>query len=260
MSNDLAVYKGEKFAILKQDVKALPDILAANIGDGSINQSDMDRVGIPGAGGLAWSVPDINGEPEAVSDLIGVILMHGDRRAYWNIGFNESGGGSPPDCSSYDGRVGTGYIRGEEQVDAKGNRIEPKTRSCKNCPMSQWGSADTGDKNKKPSNGQACTQRKLLFLLRQNDVLPIIVDLAPTSIKPFTQFMLRLTSRGIPCYGAVVGLKLRNEQSASGIRYSVVSPRLISVLSEEDVESMRKVADAMKPYFSQTGVEFKTEE
>lgn len=252
---ELAKYSGEKYAILKQDISALPAILEANIGAGqAINEFDMDRVGIPGGGGLAWSVPDLNGEPEAVPELVGVILLHGDRRAYWKIGFDESGGGTPPDCSSMDGRTGIGYIRGEEKENG-----EPKTRACKTCPMAQWGSGDFDDKGQplpknKCSNGQACTQRKVVFLLRQGDVLPLIVDLAPTSIKAFTQFMLRLTSKGIPCYGAVVGLKLRNENSNTGIKYSVVSPRLISTLPDEDITKMSQIAAAMKPYFDKTGV------
>jgi len=258
--SELAVYSGERYAILKQDISALPAILEANIGAGNtIGEFDMDRVGVPAGGGLAWSVPDMRGEPEAVPELQGIILLHGDRRAYWKVGFDESGGGSPPDCSSLDGRVGVGYIRGEDP-----EKQPARKRDCKTCPMSQWGSADVDDAGKplpkeKCTNGQACTQRKVVFLLRQGDVLPLIVDLAPTSLKAFNQFMLRLTSKGIACYGAIVGLKLRVENSNSGIKYSVVAPRLINVLSDEDRDAMAKIATAMRPYFDRTGVQISSD-
>jgi hypothetical protein len=262
-STSLAVYSGPKFEVLKRDPASLPALFAANISaaDG-INEFDMDRVSVPSGGGLAWSVPDLNGEPEAVAELKGVILFHGDRRAFWSVGFDESGGGGPPDCTSVDGRTGFGLIRGEV-----GTACEPKSRVCKTCPMAAWGSADFDGDNKPitkknpqgqlvpvHTNGQACTQRKVVFFLRQGDILPMVVDLAPTSIKSFNQFMLRLTSRGIPCYGAEVGLKLKNEQSGAGIKYSSVAPRLLSLLSDADAANMAKVAASMKPYFEQIGV------
>lgn len=249
----IAVYEGNPYAILRQDISALPAILSANVGAEGINEFDMDRVGVPSGGGLAWSVPDLNGEPEAVPEIVGVILFHGDRRAYWSVSYDDSGGGSPPDCSSIDGRSGIGYIRGETKTETS----SPTVRNCKTCPMSQWGS-ETQKPGKPPSNGQACCQRKVAFLLRENDVLPLIVDLAPTSIKTFNQFMLRLTSRGIPCYGAVVGLKLRMEQSSGGIKYSVVSPRLLASLSEADRTKMGGIASAMKPYFEKVGIQTTT--
>ena len=250
----LAVYSGPKYEILKRDPESLPALLEANISSADgISEFDMDRVGIPGAGGLAWSVPDLNGEPEAVAELRGTVLFHGDRRVYWQLSFDEGGGG-PPDCSSLDGRTGLGIIRGEVR-----GTDQPKVRNCKTCPMSQWGSADFDGSGKpvpanKKSNGQACTQRKVLFFLRQGDSLPLIVDLAPTSIKVFNQFMLRLTSRGLPCYGVEIGLKLRNETSGSGIKYSVVSPRLISIFPEAQVETLAKIVAGMRPWFQKVGV------
>lgn len=247
----IEVYGGPRFLALNQNIDAMPALLAANIGaNQTINEFDMDRVGIPGGGGLAWSVPDINGEPKAEVELAGVILMHGDRRAYWSVSFDDSGGGSPPDCSSLDGRSGTGHILGEAKD------TPAKVRTCKLCPMAAWGSADIGlPAGKTPSNGQACTQRKLVFMLRQGDILPLIIDLAPTSIKAFAQFMLRLTSRGVPCYGAVVGFKLVTESSNTGIKYSRVAPRLVSVLSDADTTQMKAISDAMRPYFERTSIE-----
>lgn len=240
----LATYDSGKFAILNQNISALPEILEANIGAGEeINEFDMDRVGVPSGGGLSWSVPDISGEPQPVTELEGVVLLHGDRRSFWLVDFDNSGGGTPPDCSSKDAKRGYGKIRGDEVL---------RERTCRTCPMSQWGSADPGDKD---NNAQACTQRKILYFMREDDVLPLIVDLAPTSVGEFNRFMLRLTRAGVPSYGAVVGLKLKVEQSGGGIKYSSVKPRLIAKLDDDEMKRMKAVADAMRPYFVRTGVE-----
>lgn len=255
-SNAIAIYDGEPYAIVRQDVSILPEILEANIGNPeNLNEFDLDRVSMPSGGGLAWMVTNIDGEPEPLSEIEGVILLHGDRRAYWSIGFNESGGGSPPDCSSMDAKTGVGRIPVHADLTIKSPNFElgeVESRSCKTCPMSQWGSYDP---DKESDNRQACNQRKILYIIRKDDILPLVISLAPTSIRGFNQFMLRLTSRMIPSYGAIIGLKLRQESSSGGITYSVVHPRLISVLSDGDRARMKAAADAMRPFFDRTGVD-----
>lgn len=247
-STGLTVYDGNKYAIIQGNVDDMRDILAANIGGEGIDEFQLDRVGMPSGGGIAWMVPDLNGEPESVNELVGVVLLHGDRRVYWKASFEESGGGGPPDCSSMNGRTGIGYIKNDEPSPSN----PPKTRACKACPMSQWGSG--ANANNEKSNSQACSARKILYLIREGDILPLVIDLAPTSIGVFSKFMLRLTSRRVPCYGAIVGLKLRQEKSEGGIKYSVVAPRLISLLSPEDSADMQKAADALRPFFEKTEI------
>jgi len=239
--NQLAVYDGTEYAITRSSISELPSILDANIGSGNdINEFDMDRVSVPAGGGLAWSVPDINGEPQPEKELVGVILLHGDRRVYWEKSFDETGAGSPPDCSSLDSRNGFGIIRGGDV---------PESRACKTCPMSQWGSGKPDDDN---DNSQACSQRKIAYLIREDDILPLIIDLAPTSVREFNRFMLRLVSRGIPCWSAVVAVGLRQEQSTGNVKYSVAMLRLVSRLPDDQAAKMHAAAQAMKPYFDKT--------
>lgn len=241
---DLAVYEGPKFEILKQDLSQVREIFETNVSMDSIDEFDLDRICIPGGGGTHWMIPDLEGEPEAMKELEGVVILHGDRRAFWNESFDESGGGSPPDCHSFDGRMGMGWRRGMPE----GQQSE---QNCKTCPLSQWGSgSDDPD-----DNTQACSNRKLLFLLRVGDLVPLCVDLAPTSVKPFNRFMLRLAGRIVPCHGAVLGLKLIQEESRTGIKYSVVSPRLVARLGPDDTAGMKAMADAMRPMFLKTGIE-----
>jgi len=250
MSTELAVVSGQDFAITKTDITMLPELLSTNLGDlgdEGLREFDLIRTGIPAGGSQSWTVPDAGGEPLSVPEIEGIVIFHGDRRAFWLRSFDETGGGTPPNCSSVDGRRGSGIIRGEEGE-------EPKQRACKTCPMSQWGSANPDNPD---DNGQACTQRKVVFFMRKGDILPMVLDLAPTSIKPFKMFAMQLTSRGIPFYGAVVaiGLRVENDGGPSGkIKYSVVNPRLVSRLDDETTKIMRSVREAIEPYVNRVSV------
>jgi hypothetical protein len=250
MTTELAIVSGKDFAITQTDITLLPELLSTNLGDlgdDGLREFDLIRTGIPAGGAQQWTIPDAGGEPLSVPELEGIIIFHGDRRAFWLKSFDETGGGVPPDCSSINGRQGLGIIRGEEGQD-------PKPRACKTCPMAQWGS---GNPENPEDNSQACTQRKVVFIIRKGDILPMVIDLAPTSIGPFKQFAMQLTSRGIPFYGAIVGMGLRVEADGgpSGkIRYSVVNPRLISRLDDETTRVMRSVREAIEPYVNRVPV------
>ena len=114
---ELALYEGPKYEILKRDLSQVKKIFETNVSMDGIDEFDLDRVSIPGSGAAHWSVPDLNGEPEAVKELEGVVILHGDRRAFWDVPYDESGGGSPPDCNSLDGRSGFGWRRGMAELE-----------------------------------------------------------------------------------------------------------------------------------------------
>lgn len=239
-STALTVVSVSDYAIMQLGVSGIKEAVEANMVPGEgIREFDLDRVGVPSGGGLAWTVIDDNGEPAPEMALDGVIILHGQRRVFYLQDFEDSGGG-PPDCSSLDGRVGTGRI--VEDGDVSGNR------SCSLCPHAQWGSSRKYEGDK----GQRCSLRRVVFLLRRGDVLPLVIDLAPTSYGVLNKFLLRLTSKAIPCYGAVVSLKLSSEQSNSGIKYSVVAPRLVARLSAEETAFMKGVSQSLKPFLDRT--------
>lgn len=236
-------YKGPQFLILRKDPDDLRELFEENLDDA--DEFDLESISIPGGGALTWQVSDVNGEPKSVDEIRGVVLLKGTRRAYWEKSFDESGGGSPPDCSSLDAQQGMGYIRGDD-------RSQPaKTRDCRTCPMAQWGSKHPDDPE---DNQQACARRTLLMICDVGDVIPSKVDLAPTSVKPFKQFMARLTKADVRRTSAVVGLKLVNDRSRTGIKYSVVAARCIGKLEPEEAAKMRAFAEAIEPIFKRTGI------
>jgi hypothetical protein len=52
---------------------------------------------------------------------------------------------------------------------------------CHKCPLAQFGSAV--DQKGQPGKGQACKSMRMLLFLRQDDMIPMIVNLPPTSLQ-----------------------------------------------------------------------------
>ncbi len=109
--------------------------------------------------------------------------------------------------------------------------------------MAQWGSAGTDSK------GQACKQMKFLFLIRETDILPILLVLPPTSIRPVERYLIRLTSQMVPYYGVVSRFTLESAQSSAGITYSRVVPSMVGKLNPEQMEKMKIITTSMRGAF-----------
>lgn len=211
------------YPVLAQPPDEVRHLVQANLGDGGLRAFDLDRIKIPAGGGLSWTVPTLSGE-ESVAKLEGIIIHQRNPRAYWATRFEDSGGGSPPDCSSEDGIRGSGNPGG----------------SCERCPLAQWNSDPRGGK------GQACKAMKLLFFLRPGNLLPDVISLPPTSIQPIRKFLLRLTSQQLPFWSAVVRLELERAKSGNGIAYSKVKPSVVRKLDAAEAAAVGSFAASIR--------------
>ena len=221
MANELV--KATDYAVMKQSAK-VQEVLRANLGGDKINQFDLDKITVPSGGGSAWEVPSLAGV-ETLNEIEGIIVGWKPVRSLYLTEY--SGGSEPPDCSSDDGITGFG--------DPLGKGMEER-RACAECPMNQWGSDTKG-------NGKRCAERRLLFVLRRNDQIPIMVVCPPTSLKNCKSYFLRLTQNNVPFYGVVTGLKLEKDKSQTGITYSKITFTAKGALAEDDVAVFRDYAE-----------------
>jgi len=224
----------ESFAIATRS-EELAGVIRENIGDGGrMTPFDLDRVKVPTGGGKIWSIPSLDGEDDE-RELSGVIVAWRDARAFWEIPFASSGGGTPPDCSSQDSITGFGMY-------GVGSDLHPDGK-CASCPMAQWGSKvnEKGEETK----GQACKQMRVLFLLRPEALLPVALFAPPTSVSKLRKYFMRLSTQGLPYYGVVTGLSLGEAASNDGIAYSQVEPRMINRLTDENRDAVRAYADSL---------------
>lgn len=231
MAKDLAVKQTAEFPALAQDIRALQEAMSENLGGAAISPFDLDKVQIPSGGGLAWTVPTLEGETSS-PDVTGIIVHVQNARAYWAQAFGESGGGTPPDCTSDDAVNGIGNPGGK----------------CADCPYAQFGSDSR-------HRGQACKLIQRLFLLRPGDMLPMVVNLPPGSLKNARKYLLRLVSNGIKVSGVVTKIALEKDKNQDGIVFSKATFAMVGRLDAEQAEKASSYGKALAPAFRRVPIE-----
>ena len=175
---DYAALSNNALSVIRENLKNQP--LALDF---------FDVVKSPSGGSTVFSVPGLNGdEPE--TELSGIILDYTTPRAYWHT--PEPVEGTPPDCMSVNSII---------SADGK---------SCAHCPYNDFGSKD-GE-----SNAKACKESVLLFLLRPNTILPLLVRVPVTSKNRFLKYTTRLAGALTPINGVVTRITLERATSKGG--------------------------------------------
>lgn len=185
----------------------------------------FDRVKIPSGGSLAFELPGENpDEPEVSKSIEGVIIHHHPANAYWAESF--SGGNAQPDCSSIDGKRGVVRDTGE-------------ICDCSRCQYNQFGSDG--------KRGKACKNIHRLYILREDNPVPMILALPPTSLKYLRDYLSKqILLKGLRSYEVVTKITLKKETSGDGIDYSRAVFQKAGVLTPEQKEASRAMTDLVK--------------
>lgn len=214
----------------------LGEIFRENVG-GQLSEFNLDRVKVPAGGGTMWEVPGLEGISNEKT-LDGTIVYNTSPRAYWKQNFDESGGGTPPECSSKDGTYGIGEPGGE----------------CATCPLAKFGSAPL-KKGQKESRGQACKQMRQLFMVRPNSLIPVLVTAPPTSLGEIQKYFLRLAGEAVPYWAVVTSLSLEKDKNKDGTVYSKIVPKMLKRLSEAEMKTVKEYASGLKSAFQTVTVD-----
>lgn len=212
------VKKEAGFLVLENPGGAI-EALRSNLEGDNLSPMDLDRVVIPAGGGTQWCIPTLDGE-EVSAEIVGVLAGIQNCRAYWAQAFE--GSGTPPDCVSEDGLTGVGNPGG----------------ACQRCPMAAFGSDSRG-------KGQACKQIKRLAMLRPGSMLPLIVNLPPTSIRPATKYLLRLSGSGLKYRAVITRITLEKDKNSGGIAYSKAVFAMVGKLTPEQAQVMEDYASSL---------------
>ena len=175
----------------------------------------FDIVKAPSGGSTVFSVPGLSGD-EAERDLTGIILDYTTPRAYWNS--TDPVEGMPPTCLSAD------------------SIISQDGKACALCPYNDFGSKD-GE-----SNAKACKESVLLFLLRPNNIIPLLVRVPVSSKTRFLRYSTRLISSLTPISGVVTKITLEKATSKTGKPYAQYHFEAVSVLSPEEAAQAKAFA------------------
>lgn len=240
----------QRFAALAENPREIAEMLLSASGGQRVSAFELDVLKVPsGQGAALWSVPTLSGEDENVKAVEGIVVVMRTIRSYWKVSLDESGGGSAPDCSSQDGETGLGAPDGhpdfregnyEVRYSAAGEEIRRGRFSCADCPLSEFGTAAKG-------SGMACRENKLLFLLRPDALVPMVVKAPPTSLKPLKGFMYRLMNERIPLYGAVLAFGLQKTKGSGTPDYYQITPSLVRRLDDDEAAKVKALREALLP-------------
>lgn len=236
---ELALVTSE-FAIIKLDQQIIQETVTDNLGDAGISAFTLPRVKVPTGGGLSWELPVLGDETASARTFDAVpIYFHGARRFYVKALKDRTPDDNPmPDCWSRDGVTGCGDF-GAGHEDA---------RKCLGCPMNKWGSA------RADGRGKRCAEQRYLYLLRKDDVLPVLLILAPSSLKAHTGFNVRLSQRAMPYWQVLTRFSLAKADGPSG-PYSTVEMSFVERVANTDHQRLREYQLSLKKFIAQMSFE-----
>lgn len=105
------------------------------------------------------------------------------------------------------------------------------------CPFNDYGS-------KNGTNAKACKKSVMIFLLRPDNIMPIIVRVPVTSKVRFQRYAARLVGRMIPIYGAVTRITLEKTTNRTGQPYSLFNFEAVKELTFDEAQSAKMFAES----------------
>ena len=188
-------------------------IIRDNLKSQPLSLDLFDVVKSPSGGATVFSVPGLAGE-EAEKELTGIILDYMTPRAYWDT--PDPVEGTPPVCLS------------------QNSIISHDGKACARCPYNDFGSKD-GE-----SNAKACKESVLLFLLRPNNIIPLLVRVPVTSKPRFLKYSTRLLSTLTPISSVVTQITLEKATSKQGKPYALFNFEAVGTLTPEEAARARE--------------------
>ncbi len=183
------------------------NIIQENLKHQPLSLQFFDIIKSPSGGATVFSVPGLTGD-EPAKELTGIILDYTTPRAYWDT--PDPVEGTPPVCFSAD------------------SLISSEGKPCSQCPFNTFGSKGSD------SNAKACKESVVLFMLRPDNIMPIVVRIPVTSKPVFLKYLTRLIGKMIPLSGVVTKITLEKATSRGGKPYALYKFEAAKVLDPEE--------------------------
>lgn len=225
--NELAVVQSYDLTAVTDSAQLMADLKAEL---GADYRPDFAYAKTPSSARTAWDimVSADDTDPETAKVIEGVILHAHKNYAWWKNGL-EAGGAGMPDCRSMDGVLG---------IDNDG-----EYHDCASCPYNKFGSDGAG---------KACKNGRRVYILREGDMLPIRIDLAPTGNKPYEKYVDQLLiprkkgQRPMRPNQVVTRIGLKVETNSAGTRYSVPTFECVGAVPDEARAPLMAMAENLK--------------
>lgn len=201
MTTDLAVttFNTENYLMQKLEIEDISGIIEDNLGGEVFNIQSLNKIKVPSGGSKTWTLQTSKGEID-VQAINGIVVHNKVVRVYYEKPFGTDGSTSmPPDCFSNDGLTGAGVPGGQ----------------CIACPLSKFGSSPDGSRT-------ACPERRLMFVLMEDSMLPSVLSVPPSSLKSARQYLLMLSGEGKRIHNVITEITLVKKKNNNGIEYSEI--------------------------------------
>jgi hypothetical protein len=187
----------------------------------------FERIKIPSGGATVYELPTDGEDTESVKEFSAVILYHHPLNAYYATKY--TGGSNPPDCGSFDGKVGEGIPGGD----------------CKKCAYNQYGTGENGSK--------ACKNKRRVYILREGEMFPMLLTLPTGSLKNFTKFLKGQLSKNRFSYMFVTRFSLKKVTNSGGIAYSQAVFAFDRILTAEELAVIKPFCEQIKAFANRIG-------
>jgi len=157
---------------------------------------------------------------EKVPEFEGIIIDASMANSWWEISYDEAGGGNIPDCFSLDGVVPSHDSDNKQSDD------------CASCPQNQFGS---------DGRGKACKNMKRVFIIMDGETFPYRLTVPPSNLKGIDKYITFLSSKGVPYQLARTKFTLNEDKNQDGIVFSQVIYSLVSKI--ETIEEAKRIKD-----------------
>jgi len=202
----------------------LQDVMAE---DAAGLEFQLDRIKFAAGGTTILEIPGDGDEPEMVKSLSCVILFNHPAYAYYTNKYQ--GGNNPPDCGSFDGVSGIGNPGGP----------------CQTCPFNKFGSGE--------GKAKACKNRRMLYVLREGEVFPLMLNLPTGSLKEFTNYVKHQAAKGRRLNQVVTKISIRRATSGEGMDFSQAQFAFERMLTAEERAVIAQMTEQVKSYSGHLG-------
>ena len=247
----LAPYQpGGEHAIAVLDESDSLDFCRTAFDEIGIQQSNLTKVKTPSGGQLAFEIQTLGGATYERSMDVVIAFARANQRAWYAQDFEDSGGGSRPDCISVDGVHGVGFREVDEAIANAESNIEPRVYNCGTpgqpgcCPWNEWRSARGG------GAGKDCSELTFLYFFAGEQRLPQLMIIPPTSIGVFRKYAIDLTKFGRKVQSVVTRISLVAAESESGVPYAKLVFTTVSDLPADRREDMKALGELIRSKFA----------
>ena len=188
-------------------------IISENLKNQQLSPALFDIVKSPSGGTTAFTVPGLSGD-EIEKELTGIILDYTTPRAHWDT--PDPVEGTPPVCYS------------------NNSVVSVEGQPCIQCQFNDFGSKNGGE-----TQAKACKESVCIFLLRQDNILPLVVRVPVSSKMLFMKYATRLVSNLTPISGVVTKITLEKATNKTGQPYAKFNFEAVSTLSTEEAATAK---------------------